>query len=102
MCTPDVGTKPWGAQILSEQASSGKVRIVSSSTGLLTDKYRLKQELGRGSYGVVYKCANVKTGQKYACKTISKVCFLFWLTGGGALCPVSAPRRPFPPGFAHP
>ncbi|KAJ8423368.1 hypothetical protein Cgig2_026786 [Carnegiea gigantea] len=34
--------------------------------------YTLGKELGRGQFGVTYLCTDKKTGQQYACKSISK------------------------------
>lgn len=34
--------------------------------------YTLGKELGRGQFGVTYLCVDKKTGQQYACKSISK------------------------------
>lgn len=34
--------------------------------------YALGKELGRGQFGVTYLCTEISTGQKYACKSISK------------------------------
>nr|AAD17800.1 Ca2+-dependent protein kinase [Mesembryanthemum crystallinum] len=34
--------------------------------------YTLGRELGRGQFGVTYLCTDKKTGQQYACKSISK------------------------------
>ncbi|XP_075090328.1 calcium-dependent protein kinase-like isoform X1 [Nicotiana tabacum] len=34
--------------------------------------YTLRQELGRGQYGVIYHCTEISTGQAYACKSILK------------------------------
>ncbi|KAI5673649.1 hypothetical protein M9H77_14013 [Catharanthus roseus] len=35
-------------------------------------RYDLGGELGRGEFGVTYLCTDVETGDKYACKSISK------------------------------
>ncbi|KZV22397.1 calcium-dependent protein kinase [Dorcoceras hygrometricum] len=34
--------------------------------------YNLGSELGRGQFGVTHLCTHIKTGQRYACKSISK------------------------------
>ncbi|KAK4439794.1 Calcium-dependent protein kinase [Sesamum alatum] len=34
--------------------------------------YNLGKELGRGQFGVTHLCTDIATGQKYACKSISK------------------------------
>lgn len=36
------------------------------------DRFEFGKELGRGEFGVTYKCTEIKTGEAYACKTISK------------------------------
>ncbi|XP_021627963.2 calcium-dependent protein kinase 24 [Manihot esculenta] len=38
----------------------------------LLKKYDIENELGRGEFGVTYKCFEKETGIAYACKTISK------------------------------
>ncbi|MFS7914998.1 putative protein kinase CAMK-CDPK family [Helianthus anomalus] len=34
--------------------------------------YSLGQELGRGEFGITYLCTDLKTGEKFGCKSISK------------------------------
>ncbi|KAI3716660.1 hypothetical protein L1987_67684 [Smallanthus sonchifolius] len=34
--------------------------------------YNLGRELGRGEFGITYLCTDLKTGEKFACKSISK------------------------------
>ncbi|XP_016513087.2 calcium-dependent protein kinase 8 [Nicotiana tabacum] len=56
-------------------ASGGGVKLVvlKEPTGQnIHDKYDLGRELGRGEFGVTYLCTEVDTGDKYACKSISK------------------------------
>ncbi|KAF2300191.1 hypothetical protein GH714_010576 [Hevea brasiliensis] len=38
----------------------------------IREKYHFGKELGRGEFGVTYKCFEKETGNAYACKTISK------------------------------
>ncbi|XP_065869299.1 calcium-dependent protein kinase 24 [Euphorbia lathyris] len=38
----------------------------------ITEKYEFGKELGRGEFGITYKCQEIETGKWYACKTISK------------------------------
>ncbi|CAL9051818.1 unnamed protein product [Musa banksii] len=38
----------------------------------VTSLYALDKELGRGQFGVAYLCMEKSTGQKYACKSVSK------------------------------
>ncbi|KAM7502524.1 hypothetical protein LguiB_001428 [Lonicera macranthoides] len=38
----------------------------------ISQKYDLGRELGRGEFGITYLCTDVQTGEKFACKSISK------------------------------
>ncbi|XP_073148785.1 calcium-dependent protein kinase 8-like [Henckelia pumila] len=38
----------------------------------VTDRYDLGRELGRGEFGITYLCTDLETGEKFACKSISK------------------------------
>lgn len=38
----------------------------------IKDRYELGEELGRGEFGVTYLCTNKTSGEKFACKSISK------------------------------
>lgn len=38
----------------------------------ITAKYELGQELGRGEFGITYLCSDRETGERLACKSISK------------------------------
>ncbi|CAN1833541.1 Calcium-dependent protein kinase 24 [Linum perenne] len=47
--------------------------VVKDPTGdNIYEKYSLERELGRGEFGITYECVDKETGEKYACKTISK------------------------------
>ncbi|CAK7322593.1 unnamed protein product [Dovyalis caffra] len=47
--------------------------VVKEPTGHnIHEKYTFGKELGRGEFGITYQCFDIKTGEKYACKTISK------------------------------
>ncbi|KAI4370406.1 hypothetical protein MLD38_018761 [Melastoma candidum] len=35
-------------------------------------RYNFGKELGRGEFGITYRCTDVETGEQFACKTISK------------------------------
>lgn len=50
-----------------------RARVLKDLTGrdILAD-YDLGHELGRGEFGVTYLCTDSNTGEKYACKSISK------------------------------
>jgi calcium-dependent protein kinase len=39
---------------------------------LITDKYILSKELGRGEFGITYLCTGIDTKDVFACKSISK------------------------------
>ena len=38
----------------------------------IKERYDLGRELGRGEFGITYLCTDVNTGEKFACKSISK------------------------------
>ena len=38
----------------------------------IRERYDLGRELGRGEFGITYLCTDVNSGEKYACKSISK------------------------------
>lgn len=38
----------------------------------IKEKYDLGRELGRGEFGITYLCTDKETGEKFACKSISK------------------------------
>ncbi|KAJ6377797.1 hypothetical protein OIU78_028090 [Salix suchowensis] len=47
--------------------------VIKDPTGQnIHEKYTFGKELGRGEFGITYRCFDIKTGEKYACKTISK------------------------------
>lgn len=47
--------------------------VLKDPTGRdISSHYELGQELGRGEFGVTYLCIEESTGEKYACKSISK------------------------------
>nr|XP_043613219.1 calcium-dependent protein kinase 8-like [Erigeron canadensis] len=55
------------------QYSENSFFVLADPTGHdITNWYNLGRELGRGEFGVTYLCTDVKTGQKFACKSISK------------------------------
>ncbi|CAN1267781.1 Calcium-dependent protein kinase 8 [Linum perenne] len=50
-----------------------KLHVLSEPTGRdITAHYDLGRELGRGEFGVTYLSTEMTTGDKYACKSISK------------------------------
>lgn len=53
--------------------AANKLCVLKDPTGRdLSVQYDLGRELGRGEFGVTYLCTDVNTGEKYACKSISK------------------------------
>ncbi|KAH6834242.1 calcium-dependent protein kinase 19 [Perilla frutescens var. hirtella] len=38
----------------------------------IKERYNLGRELGRGEFGITYLCIDVESGEKFACKSISK------------------------------
>ncbi|XAR64221.1 Non-specific serine/threonine protein kinase [Bertholletia excelsa] len=72
---------PINLEEAAEEPSSSTLRSLSSllPTGKILGKpyadvrefYNLEKELGRGQFGVTYRCTERSTGVRYACKTIS-------------------------------
>ncbi|GJY14747.1 calcium-dependent protein kinase 24-like protein [Tanacetum coccineum] len=60
------------------QTSNSKIfirpaRVLKDSAGKeIYKRYKLGKELGRGEFGVTYECQDITTGEKIACKKISK------------------------------
>ena len=46
--------------------------FVGLNPGNFKDHYKREKKLGDGAFGVVYRCASVATGEKFAVKTITK------------------------------
>lgn len=38
----------------------------------IKERYKLGRELGQGEFGITYLCTDVASGERYACKSISK------------------------------
>lgn len=58
---------------LSSQNSQESFFVLDDPTGHdITQRYNIGRELGRGEFGVTYLCTDLKTSEKYACKSISK------------------------------
>ena len=54
-------------------ATTFKLRVLKEPTGHdISAQYDLGRELGRGEFGVTYLCTDVNSGDKFACKSISK------------------------------
>ncbi|KAK3444054.1 hypothetical protein EUGRSUZ_A00262 [Eucalyptus grandis] len=55
---------------------SGVLRTISilknPSRDNIQDRFEFGKELGRGEFGITYRCTELVTGEAYACKTISK------------------------------
>ncbi|KAK6144044.1 hypothetical protein DH2020_020864 [Rehmannia glutinosa] len=50
-----------------------KLAVLKDPTGHnINERYELGRELGRGEFGVTYLCTDIGTGEKFACKSISK------------------------------
>lgn len=63
--TKDGGNKANGA--------GNKLQVLKDPTGHdISAHYDLGRELGRGEFGVTYLCTDTNTGEKFACKSISK------------------------------
>ncbi|KAG8370968.1 hypothetical protein BUALT_Bualt13G0038400 [Buddleja alternifolia] len=53
--------------------TTNKLVVLKDPTGHnINDRYDLGRELGRGEFGVTYLCTDVESGEKLACKSISK------------------------------
>ncbi|OIT22318.1 calcium-dependent protein kinase 8 [Nicotiana attenuata] len=63
----------YGATQSSAEGDGNKLVVLKDPTGHnINEKYDLGRELGRGEFGVTYLCTDIDTGEKYACKSISK------------------------------
>lgn len=52
---------------------SNKLKVLKNPTGSeIEQRYELGRELGRGEFGITYLCTDKATGEKFACKSISK------------------------------
>lgn len=51
----------------------GKLWVLKEPTGRdISVQYDLGRELGRGEFGITYLCTEASSGEKFACKSISK------------------------------
>lgn len=56
-----------------ENGRGNKLWVLKDPTGGdISERYDLGRELGRGEFGITYLCTDVTTGEKFACKSISK------------------------------
>ncbi|KAF5447782.1 hypothetical protein F2P56_033305 [Juglans regia] len=66
---------PFSADYAVSNGTGGgnKFWVLKNPTGRdITEQYDLGRELGRGEFGVTYLCTDVSSGEKFACKSISK------------------------------
>ncbi|KAL0418502.1 UNVERIFIED_CONTAM: Calcium-dependent protein kinase [Sesamum radiatum] len=66
---------PYSIDYGANRGSGGtdKLVVLKDPTGHdINERYDLGRELGRGEFGVTYLCTDVETGEKFACKSISK------------------------------
>ncbi|KAL0370354.1 UNVERIFIED_CONTAM: Calcium-dependent protein kinase [Sesamum angustifolium] len=66
---------PYSIDYGANRGSEGtdKLVVLKDPTGHnINERYDLGRELGRGEFGVTYLCTDVETGEKFACKSISK------------------------------
>eukprot|EP00897_Mesotaenium_endlicherianum_P001209 jgi/Mesen1/1115/ME000123S00288 len=59
-------------QSLAEQAATGGLNVLKKTYSDVRENFSLGKELGRGQSGVVRLAMDRKTGEKFACKSISK------------------------------
>lgn len=63
-------TKDGGKNV---NGAGNKLQVLKDPTGHdILAHYDLGRELGRGEFGVTYLCTDTNTGEKFACKSISK------------------------------
>lgn len=63
----------YGAAYQGSEGSNNKLVVLKDPTGHnIHKKYDLGRELGRGEFGITYLCKDVDSGEKFACKSISK------------------------------
>ncbi|KAG6792835.1 hypothetical protein POTOM_001994 [Populus tomentosa] len=59
--------------VTNESGNADKLGVLKEPTGRdILAHYDLGRELGRGEFGVTYLCTDINTGEKFACKSISK------------------------------
>ncbi len=56
-----------------EDVKFGKEMFVGSTGANLRDDYMILSKIGKGGYGQVYRVKNIKSGEKRACKLLSKL-----------------------------
>ncbi|KAJ7964090.1 Calcium-dependent protein kinase [Quillaja saponaria] len=66
---------PFAADYVVSNGTGGgsKLWVLKDPTGRdITSQYDLGREVGRGEFGITYLCTDINTGEKFACKSISK------------------------------
>lgn len=64
---------PFSLEYGALKGQNKKLTVLSEPTGHdISLRYNLGRELGRGEFGVTYLAIDVETGEKFACKSISK------------------------------
>ncbi|CAK9164717.1 unnamed protein product [Ilex paraguariensis] len=64
---------PFSIDYHANHRSGDKLVVLKDPTGRdINQSYDLGRELGRGEFGITYLCTDVDTGEKFACKSISK------------------------------
>lgn len=72
ICQSSDGAMPEGYKAL-------KVQSLVQQAGDVREFYTFDKQLGKGNFGIVHLVYDKKTNEKFACKSISKVCGV----GGG-------------------
>ncbi len=67
MCQSSDGAMPEGYKAL-------KVQSLVQQAGDVREFYTFDKQLGKGNFGIVHLVYDKKTNEKFACKSISKVC----------------------------
>jgi calcium-dependent protein kinase len=72
---PKIKSNPFYSEAYTTNGSGTgfKLSVLKDPTGHdISLMYDLGREVGRGEFGITYLCTDIKTGEKYACKSISK------------------------------
>ncbi|KAJ0243867.1 Calcium-dependent protein kinase 8 [Hirschfeldia incana] len=73
---PKTKNNPFYSEAYTTTNRSGanfKLSVLKDPTGHdISLMYDLGREVGRGEFGITYLCTDINTGEKYACKSISK------------------------------
>ncbi|EPS57584.1 hypothetical protein M569_17233, partial [Genlisea aurea] len=64
---------PFSLDCVVNESAENRLIVLKEPTGRnIDEKYDLGKELGRGEFGITYFCTDVESGEKFACKSISK------------------------------